>query len=76
MAETNKQSEELAALKKQCEDCCKQLAALKKEVAALKKAKSSGGGSDPRIDQILSVLIELSDVAAGSAIKQKFKDIK
>ena len=38
MAEKSKQSSELAALKKQCEDCCKQLAELKKEVAALKKA--------------------------------------
>jgi len=56
MAEKNKQSEELAALKTQCEDCCKQLAALKKEVAALKKAKSSGGGSDPRVDKLISTL--------------------
>tara|TARA_R100000027_G_C2218324_1_gene85271 strand:+ start:451 stop:669 length:219 start_codon:yes stop_codon:yes gene_type:complete len=56
MAEKSKQSEELAALKKQCEDCCKQLAALKKEVAALKKAKSSGGGADPRVDKILEAL--------------------
>ena len=56
MAEKSKQSEELAALKKQCEDCCKQLAALKKEVAALKKAKSSGGGADPRVDKLWSAL--------------------
>ena len=53
MAEKSKQSGELAALKKQCEDCCKQLAALKKEVAALKKAKSSGG-ADPRLDKLIS----------------------
>lgn len=57
MAEKSKQSEELAALKKQCEDCCKQLAALKKEVAALKKAKSSGGGADPRVDKILNAIL-------------------
>ena len=73
------------AVKKQEVDCAVECAALKKEVAALKKeiaalkkelkAKSSGG-ADPRIDQILSVLIELSDIAAGNAIKQKFKDIK
>ena len=55
MAEKSKQSGELAALKKQCEDCCKQLAALKKEVAALKKAKSSGG-ADPRVDKLWSAL--------------------
>ena len=56
MAEKSKQSSELAALKKQCEDCCKELAALKKEVAALKKAKSSGGGADPRVDKLWSAL--------------------
>ena len=56
MAEKSKQSGELAALKKQCEDCCKQLAELKKEVAALKKAKSSGGGADPRVDKLISTL--------------------
>ena len=55
MAEKSKQSGELAALKKQCEDCCKQLAALKKEVAALKKAKSSGG-SDPRVDKLIEAV--------------------
>ena len=53
MAEKSKQSGELAALKKQCEDCCKQLAELKKEVAALKKAKSSGSGADPRFETFL-----------------------
>lgn len=56
MAEKSKQSSELAALKKQCEDCCKQLAELKKEVAALKKAKSSGSGADPRVDKIWHAL--------------------
>ena len=56
MAEKSKQSSELAELKKQCESCCKELAALKKEVAALKKAKSSGGGADPRVDKILEAL--------------------
>lgn len=56
MAEKSKQSSELAELKKQCESCCKELAALKKEVAALKKAKSSGGGVDPRVDKMWHAL--------------------
>ncbi len=70
--------EESYDCKVECAELKKEVAALKKEIAALKKelkAKPSGG-ADPRIDQILSVLIELSDIAAGNAIKQKFKDIK
>ena len=37
MAKGNNQSAEVAELKKQCDDCCKKIAALKKEIAALKK---------------------------------------
>ncbi len=55
MAEKSKSSAELAELKKQCDDCCKQIAALKKEIAALKKAKSSGG-ADPRVDKLWSAI--------------------
>ena len=73
MAETNKQSEELAALKKQCEDCCKQLAALKKEVAALKKAKSSGGGADPRVDVLIEALTRNPSWSWAKTIKEKIK---
>ena len=73
MAETNKQSEELAALKKQCEDCCKQLAALKKEVAALKKAKSSGGGADPRVDVLIEALTRNPSWSWAKTIKDKIK---
>ena len=73
MAETNKQSEELAALKKQCEDCCKQLAALKKEVAALKKAKASGGGADPRVDVLIEALTRNPGWSWAKTIKEKIK---
>ena len=73
MAETNKQSEELAALKKQCEDCCNQLAALKKEVAALKKAKSSGGGADPRVDVLIEALTRNPSWSWAKTIKEKIK---
>ena len=70
MAEKSKQSEELAALKKQCEDCCKQLAALKKEVAALKKAKSSGG-ADPRLDKLIeAVLLSATNFSEAKKILQ------
>ena len=73
MAEKSKQSEELAALKKQCEDCCKQLAALKKEVAALKKAKSSGSGSDPRVDVLIEALTRNPSWSWAKTIKEKIK---
>jgi len=63
MAEKSKQSGELAALKQQCEDCCKQLAELKKEVAALKKAKSSGGGADPRVEVLIEALKNYAPLA-------------
>ena len=70
MAEKSKQSEELAALKKQCEDCCKQLAVLKKEVAALKKAKSSGG-ADPRLDKLIeAVLLSATNFSEAKKILQ------
>ena len=70
MAEKSKQSGELAALKKQCEDCCKQLAELKKEVAALKKAKSSGGGADPRVDKIWESLLSYDPHGFGKRLKK------
>ena len=44
-------------LKKQCDDCCKYIDALKKEVTALKKELAKAkGGSDPRVDKILKAL--------------------
>ena len=73
MAEKSKQSSELAALKKQCEDCCKELAALKKEVAALKKAKSRGGGADPRVDVLIEALTKNPSWSWAKSIKEKIK---
>lgn len=73
MAEKSKQSGELAALKKQCENCCKELAALKKEVAALKKAKSSGGGADPRVDVLIEALTKNPSWSWAKSIKEKIK---
>ena len=73
MAEKSKQSSELAELKKQCEGCCKELAALKKEVAALKKAKSSGG-ADPRVEKLVEFL-KLND-SKGKSKQVAKEDIK
>jgi uncharacterized coiled-coil DUF342 family protein len=57
MAKGNNQSAEVAELKKQCDDCCKKIAALKKEVAELKKELSSAkGGADPRVDNVIEFL--------------------
>ena len=46
--------------KKDCELLHKEIAALKKEVASLKaelkKAPKGGGGSDPRVDQLIEAL--------------------
>ncbi len=73
MAEKSKQSSELAELKKQCEGCCKELAALKKEVAALKKAKSSGG-ADPRVEKLIEALkIYGVDYQKAASILEKLK---
>ena len=59
MAGKSDQSAEIAALKKQCNDCCKELISLKKEIANLKVAvkkqasSSSKSGKDPRVDKIV-----------------------
>lgn len=48
--------------KAECAELHRQLASLKREVAALKvelKKAPKGGGSDPRVDKILSALREL-----------------
>ena len=46
-----------------CAKCEKDVAALKKEVAALKKelAKISAGGADPRVDQLIEGLRNISE---------------
>lgn len=49
--------------KKDCELLHKQIAELKKEVAALKaelkKAPKGGGGADPRVDGVVKILEKL-----------------
>ena len=50
-----------------CEECCAEVAALKKEVASLKKqlgkTSSSSGGADSRVDIILAVLRDMGKTA-------------
>ena len=62
MAKENNQSAEVAELKKQCDDCCKKIAALKKEIAALKKQlASTKGGADPRVDELIKIIVANND---------------
>ena len=49
--------------KKDCELLHKEIAALKKEVAALKaelKKAPKGGGADPRVDKLVSILEKIA----------------
>ena len=76
MAGKNDQAAAVASLKKQCDDCCKQLAALKKEVASLKRelSKKSSGGADPRVDKLVEVLLLRED--DGKDREKRRTDIK
>ena len=59
----------MAVKKSAAEECCAKctsdIAALKKEIAALKRelAKKSAGGADPRVDKIIKVLAESSEMS-------------
>jgi len=59
---TKKEAEAAHDCKKDCELLHKEIAALKKEVAALKeelkKAPKGGGGTDPRVDLLLTHLLD------------------
>lgn len=42
-----------------CAKCEKDIAELRKEIAALKSAGGSPGGVDPRVDKLISALIRI-----------------